>query len=192
MQKKMVISLAVVAALMLTVLAVNLVMAAASTVAAPNLKATAIEAIKPTAVNAVESNALEAIKPITQDASVVISPDQIENEEQLKELVPLTPEEAEGNIYPVRHRFLMWTNDGVHIMWGIYGNGRFVGTDNLGKKCWGIYGRGIFAGFYDGGFFWGKYENGAWKAQYLFGLRQSQGKYVLFPALTTNSNAAYP
>jgi hypothetical protein len=83
----------------------------------------------------------------------------------------------------------MWTDDGVHIMWGVFGNGRFVGTDNLGKRCWGIYGRGIFAGFYDGEFFWGKYENGAWKAQYLFGLENSYGKYVTFPTpVTTSAN----
>lgn len=175
MQKKMVSSIAAVAALMLAVLAVNLVMAATSTIVPSNVKATAIE----------------AVKPISQEASI-ISPEQAENVEQLKELVPATPEEAESSIYPVKHRFLMWTNDGVHIMWGIYGNGRFVGTDNLGKRCWGIYGRGIFAGFYDGTFFWGKYSNGSWKAQYLFGLRQSHGKYVLFPALTTTSSIVPP
>ncbi|MCW4007217.1 MAG: hypothetical protein NWF09_00795 [Candidatus Bathyarchaeota archaeon] len=176
MQKKMVISIAAVAALMLAVLAVNLVMAATSTVVTSNVKA----------------NAIEAVKPISQETSSIISPEQAENVEQLKELVPATLEEAESNIHPVKHRFLMWTNDGVHIMWGIYGNGTFVGTDNLGKRCWGIYGRGIFAGLYDGIFFWGKYCNGSWKAEYLFGLRQSHGKYVLFPALTTTSSAAPP
>jgi hypothetical protein len=69
----------------------------------------------------------------------------------------------------------------------VYGNGRFVGTDNLGKRCWGIYGRGVFAGFYDGEFFWGKYGNGAWKAQYLFGLENSYGKYVTFPVPAVSS-----
>lgn len=106
-------------------------------------------------------------------------------------MAPATPEEAERSIYPVRRRFLMWTHDGMHIMWGFYGNGRFVGTDNLGKRCWGIYGKGVFAGFYDGEFFWGKYCNGSWKAEYLFGLEYSRGKYVLFPqpAITTESAA---
>ena len=85
----------------------------------------------------------------------------------------------------------MWTYDGVHIMWGVFGNGRFVGTDNLGKRCWGIYGRGIFAGFYDGEFFWGRYNNGAWKAQNLFGLKYSYGKYVIFPQPTV-TNAVIP
>lgn len=104
------------------------------------------------------------------------------NIEQLKPLIPKTPEETEAAIYPPRTRFLMWTHDGTHIMWGICGNGRFVGTDNLGKRCWGIYGNGIFAGFYDGEFFWGRYSNGAWRAQYLFGLRYSYGRYLLFPS----------
>lgn len=68
----------------------------------------------------------------------------------------------------MRARFLMWTYDGVHIMWGFCGNGRFTGTDNLGNHCWGIYGKGVFAGFYEGEFFWGRYSNGTWKAQGLF------------------------
>ncbi len=172
MQKKIKISIAAVATLMLVILAVNLAMGATS------------------AANTPAANALEAVKP---DDNLLISPEQAEDKEQLKAIAPATPEEAEANIYPVRHRFLMWTNDGVHIMWGIYGNGRFVGTDNLGKRCWGIYGKGIFAGFYDGEFFWGKYCNGTWKAEYLFGLEHSRGKYVLFPspAITTD-NAAPP
>jgi hypothetical protein len=177
MQKKIKISIAAVAALMLVILTVNLAMAATSAVNTP----------------APAANALKAIEEIKPDDGIVISPEQAEDKEQLKEIAPATPEEAESSIYPIRSRFLMWTHDGVHIMWGIYGNGRFVGTDNLGKRCWGIYGRGIFAGFYDGEFFWGKYCNGTWKAEYLFGLEHSRGKYVLFPtpAITTD-NAASP
>jgi hypothetical protein len=75
-------------------------------------------------------------------------------------------------------------------MWGSYGNGRFVGTDNLGKRCWGIYGKGIFAGFYAGEFFWGKYDGGKWKAEYLFGLENSSGAYVLFPPPAIASDSA--
>lgn len=137
------------------------------------------------AVNLVVASTLTSAmnKGIMEDETgIVISAEQAEDETQLKQLTPATPEEAERSIYPVRTRFLMWTADGVHIMWGVYGNGRFVGTDNLGKRCWGIYGRGVFAGFYEGEFFWGKYENGAWKAQYLFGLENSYGKYVTFPS----------
>ncbi|MCW4031170.1 MAG: hypothetical protein NWE80_02270 [Candidatus Bathyarchaeota archaeon] len=168
MQKEIKISLASVAVLMLLVLAVNLVMAATSVANAP----------------ALEMNAIEEVEIMDSTAINVVSPEQAESLEQLKELAPETLEEAENSIYPIRRRFLMWTYDGLHIVWGFYGNGRFVGTDNLGKRCWGIYGRGIFAGFYDGKFFWGKYCNGAWKAEYLFGLEYSRGEYVLFPQLT--------
>ena len=152
------ISVAAIAMLLLGLLAVNLVMAA--TPAASVL-------------TKIDAGIVSAEQP----------PDEIE---KLKSLIPETPEEAETAIYPTRNRFLMWTNDGVHIMWGTSGNGIFVGTDNQGKRCWGIYGNGIFAGFYEGEFFWGRYSNGAWKAQYLFGLRYSYGKYVLFrsPTLT--------
>ncbi len=176
MQKKIKISMAAIAAVMLVILAVNLAMAATSAVNTPALAA----------------NTLEAIDEIKPDDGIAISPEQAEYREQLKEIAPATPEEAESSIYPIRSRFLMWTHDGVHIMWGVYGNGRFVGTDNLGKRCWGIYERGVFAGFYDGEFFWGRYCNGTWKAEYLFGLEYSRGKYVLFPspAITTDNTAA--
>ncbi len=173
MQKKIKISIAAVAALLLLVLAVNLVMGATSTLSAP-----------------AGANKLEDVEKINEDDGVVISAEQAEDAEQLKELAPDTLEEAEASIYPVRCRFLMWTHNGVHIMWGTCGNGRFVGTDNLGKRCWGIYGRGVFAGFYDGEFFWGRYCNGTWKAEYLFGLEYSRGKYVLFPPLVIASDDA--
>lgn len=153
MRNKSKISIAVITVLLLGLLAVNIAIGAT-----------------PTANSANQNN---------PEVSAEQPPEDIE---QLKALIPKTPEEAESAIYPARNRFLMWTHDGMHIMWGIYGNGRFVGTDNLGKRCWGIYGQGIFAGFYDGEFFWGKYANGAWKAQYLFGLRYSHGRYVLFPS----------
>jgi hypothetical protein len=116
----------------------------------------------------------EAEAPIAGDAEL----------ERLQRLAPATFEAADVQIHPVRHRFLLWTRDGAHIMWGSYGNGRFVGTDNLRKRCWGIYGKGVFAGFYDGEFFWGRYCNGTWKARYLFGLNASQGHYILFPRIT--------
>jgi hypothetical protein len=137
------------------------------------------------------ANSLEKVSEDQNDDGIImILPEQADDKEQLKELAPATPEEAERSIYPLRRRFLMWTNDGVHVMWGIYGNGRFVGTDNLGIRCWGIYGKGIFAGFYNGEFFWGKYDNGAWKAEYLFGLEYCYGSYVLFPSLTITSEGA--
>ena len=102
--------------------------------------------------------------------------------DELKALVPDNYAETETRLPPQRTRFLLYTNDGKHIMWGYVGNGYFVGTDNLGKRCWGIYGNGVFAGFYDGEFFWGRYRSGHWKAEGLFGLNYSRGKYILFPS----------
>jgi hypothetical protein len=174
MHKKIKISIAAVAALMLVVLAVNLAMAATSV------------------ANNTPISVANSTEKINQDDGVIISAEQAEDKAQLKEIAPATPEEAESNIYPVRSRYIMWTKDGVHIMWGIYGNGRFVGTDNLGKRCWGIYGRGVFAGFYGGEFFWGKYSNGSWKAEYLFGLGNSSGSYVLFPSPVASTGAVSP
>jgi len=103
--------------------------------------------------------------------------------EKMKEMIPKTFEETDALIVPIRNRFLMWTNDGRHIMWGFYGNGYFSGTDDLGKKAWGIYGKGIFAGFYDGQFFYGMYRNGNWKAMYLFNEKITHGRYITFPAV---------
>jgi len=154
MLNKKKISIAAIAMLLLGLLAVNMAMAATPTA----------NAISPR-----KTNAVSAAQP----------PADIE---KLKPLIPKTPEAAEASIYPIRTRFLMWTYDGVHIMWGSCGNGIFAGTDNIGKRCWGIYGNGVFAGFYGGEFFWGRYSNGAWGAQYLFGLRYSYGKYLLFPS----------
>ena len=102
--------------------------------------------------------------------------------EDLKEMVPGTYEETDAQICQ-RTRFLLYTHDGKHIMWGFVGNGYFVGEDNLGKRCWGIYGKGVFAGFYDGEFFWGKYRCGHWKAVGLFGENYTHGKYILFPEI---------
>ena len=103
--------------------------------------------------------------------------------DDIKERVLETYEETDAQIVR-RVRFLMYTHDGKHVMWGYVGNGYFVGQDNLGKRCWGIYGRGIFAGFYDGEFFWGKYRCGNWKAIGLFDENYSHGKYILFPTAT--------
>ncbi len=157
----------VVATLLLGAMAANLAMGAVTTSSGSKAKAVNANTIADT------SNVDGAVPPVATP-----------NLDKLKQLVPKTAEDAENRIMPVRTRFLMWTNDGRHIMWGICGNGFFTGTDNLGKRCWGIYGNGIFAGFYDGDFFWGKYYNGAWKAYGLFGLRYSQGQYVLFPQPT--------
>ena len=104
-------------------------------------------------------------------------------------MIPQTYEETEALMSPLCNRFLMWTHNGKHIMWGYYGKRHFVGIDNQGKRCWGIYGRGVFAGFYDGEFFYGRYNNGYWKARYLFDLDQSHGQYILFPRPTITVDA---
>jgi hypothetical protein len=112
--------------------------------------------------------------------------------EKLKAEVPKSLADTQASIVPVKTKYLMYTADGNHIMWGIYGNGRFTGTDNNGKQCWGIYENGVFAGFYDGTLFTGKYSNGAWSAQNLFGLNTCSGKYVLFPSPVASVTSAAP
>ncbi|MBN1358888.1 hypothetical protein JW988_09000 [Candidatus Bathyarchaeota archaeon] len=186
MHKKIKVSMAAVAALILVVLAVNLAMAATFVANTSDIEANNLEAAEK--INPDESVTVD--ESIIFDDGIVISPEQAEDTEQLKELTPESFEEAESSICPVRSRFILYTGNGVHVMWGAYGNGRFVGTDNLGNRCWGIYGKGVFAGFYDGEFFWGRYCNGIWKAQYLFGLNYSRGEYVLFPAPALTVDAA--
>ena len=102
---------------------------------------------------------------------------------ELKEQVPAKYELAEIEVDAVEipKRFLMWTNDGAHIMWGRVGNGYFVGQDDLGKRVWGVFGNNMFAGLYDGEFFYGHYKWGRWHAYNLFGLEKSAGRYIVFP-----------
>jgi len=170
MKKTYSISLAAISALLLVIMASNLVMASISD----------LSTIGATNVQKLNTVAIE------------ISPEIVDDVTALVDLAPETYEEAEASILPVRSRFILWTGNGAHVMWGSYGNGRFVGKDNLGKRCWGIYGKGVFAGFYDGDFFYGKYENGNWKAQYLFGLDNSRGEYKLFPAPTLTADDVAP
>jgi hypothetical protein len=105
--------------------------------------------------------------------------------ESLCNAVPSTFDETEAQLSTQRIRFLLYTHDGKNIMWGFVGKGYFIGNDNNGKRCWGIYGNNVFAGFYDGKFFWGRYRSGNWKAEGLFELDYSSGKYILFPSITT-------
>jgi hypothetical protein len=123
----------------------------------------------------------DLIKPVTA-SDLVNTAEQIPLEvEELRKKIPATFEEANAFIPARRNKYLMWTHDLAHVMWGVYGGGHFVGTDNLGKHAWGIYGNGYFAGFYDEHFFWGKYSNTEWKAQGLFGMRSCYGRYTLAP-----------
>lgn len=184
MKNKLKISAATFAAFLLVVLAVNL---ASASIAVPKAAGSA--------TNLSTANIAEIAPPSITSPTVTPKPDvttpiTIDEVEKLRTEIPKTIQEAEANMPPIRTRYLMYTNDGVHIMWGAFGNGRFVGTDNQGKTCWGIYGHGIFAGFYDGQFFWGKYSDGVWKAEYLFGLNTASGKYITFPlpAVTASTN----
>ncbi len=155
MQHKIKISIAIFTVLILGALATNLVLGAGT-----NTNTTSL---------CVDETALEM--SVTEDVEALVP------------MIPKTLEEAEAEIVPLRTRYLMWTHDGVHIMWGFCGNSRFTGTDNSGKHCWGIYGKGIFAGFYDGEFFWGRYRNGNWTAQDLFKPGKTHGRYILFPTV---------
>lgn len=106
--------------------------------------------------------------------------------DELKAEIPKSYDATQEKITdfaPVPTRFLLWTRDGKHIMWGTYANGHFVGMDNEGKKAWGIYRNGVFAGFQDGRFFYGRYSKGRWYARGLFGLRSAAGRYVVFPTI---------
>jgi len=140
------------------------------------------------AASDVETPQSPAPVSVTADSSATaVAPNRLQEMdlESLRGAVPGTYEETDAQILAQRIRFLLYTHDGKHVMWGFVGNGYFIGTDNLGKRCWGIYGNSIFAGFYDGDFFWGKYRGGNWKAEGLFGMNYSHGKYILFPAPTT-------
>jgi hypothetical protein len=105
----------------------------------------------------------------------------------LRDRIPNTLEKAEASIPPLRTRYIMWTHDLKHVMWGRYGSGYFVGTDNQWKRTWGIYGNTIFAGLYDGTFFIGRYGQGQWCARYLFGERWSQGRFLGRPSPTVST-----
>jgi hypothetical protein len=191
MRKKIVISIAVVSLLLIGIMATSVF--ASSTTMAQNNSATK----KANVSNQLQANAASAVPkqagPVREQtqlreqtqnavANQAGEPSEIDVEE-LESLVPRTYEEADSQL-STRTRFLMYTHDGKHIMWGFVGNNHFVGTDNLGKRCWGIYGKGVFAGFYDGDFFWGRYRNGNWKAEGLFGENYAHGKYILFPTTT--------
>jgi biopolymer transport protein ExbD len=205
MRRKIAISIAVVAMLLIGIMVTSVF---ASDAALANISS----AKKANAANQLQANAVtvtpEQTSPIREQTHEQLQAqeqtkeqlqEQTQNQEtnqvgeppendvnvaELEKTVPRTYEEADARLVPTRTRFLMYTHDGKHIMWGWVGNGYFVGTDNMGKRCWGIYGNGVFAGFYDGDFFWGRYRNGNWKAEGLFGEKYTYGKYVLFPIPT--------
>jgi len=164
-----VVALLLVGVIATSVLASDMGLANNTSVSKEQMEATAVA--KPETVASVQADSLVPENVNVLDLDI----------EDLKQIVPDTYEEVDAQVSVTRVRFLLYTDDGEHIMWGFVGNGYFVGQDNLDKRCWGIYGKGVFAGFYDGEFFWGKYDSGNWRAIGLFGENYSQGKYILFP-----------
>jgi len=201
MRKKIFVSMVVVALLLIgimatSVLASNVNLARNTNVSnelLPNAESVTAESldpvreISPASVIPAEVEELPKIDAVKELEEIDDENLEEMDVEDLEESVLGTYEETDSRICQ-RIRFLLYTHDGKHIMWGFVGNGYFVGKDNLGKRCWGIYGKGIFAGFYDGEFFWGKYRCGNWKAVGLFGENYTHGKYILFP--TTNIEPA--
>lgn len=201
MERKYRIPMAVATVLILGVLATNSVEAASSIQRAlvlanvASLPVKAAEPLIPKSVEEIRASPLSWSRPMSQAAlslstSEEPAPEEMPDEaEELRKAVPSDYEEAEAQVRPLTNRFLMWTHDLEHIMWGYYRNGFFVGTDNLGKRSWGIYGNGFFAGFYDGEFFWGKYNNGIWKAVDLFGEKLTHGRFVVYPRAAVQATA---
>ena len=196
MKKKMAISMTVVALLLIGVMATSVLATktplsidaslAKNTAVSNQLRAKAVAvspadfAVRP----APGPEANDDVPEVGDDGNKLqeVAYDDLEamDVDEIKERVLATYEETDARI-TTRVRFILYTHDGEHVMWGYVGNGYFVGQDNQGKNCWGIYGNGVFAGFYDTEFFWGKYRCGNWKAMGLFGENYSFGKYVLFP-----------
>jgi hypothetical protein len=190
-RKKIVISTALLTVLIISITATTVLASNPKLLTNMNVQKESLTTVKP-----IKTESLSSIRNVSPTAIIpdeiekppeineIVKPEEIDVE-KLRELIPQTYEEVEAEILPLprRTRFLMYTHDGKHIMWGYIGNGRFFGQDNLDKRFWGIYGKGIFGGFYDGEIFWGRYSNGQWKAIYLFGEQYTHGKYILFPII---------
>jgi hypothetical protein len=202
MKTKIVVSMVVVALLLVGIMATSVLASnttlAKNTDASKELRANDVS-VKPNgAVSVQEVSPAALIPPKDEELpenDVTDETDDLKriDVDALRESVPGTYEEVDSLVCK-RVRFLLYTHDGKHIMWGFVGDGYFVGKDNLGKRCWGIYGKGVFAGFYDGEFFWGRYRGGNWKAMGLFGENYAHGKYILFPTtnITPEITATYP
>lgn len=198
MRKKIAISIGIVSLLLVSIMATTVLASNPKLMTNMNVQKESLATVKPVTTESLSS--VRNVSPTSvipneiekpPEINVIVKPEDIDIE-KLKELVPETYEEVEAELLPLprRTRFLMYTHDGKHIMWGYIGNGRFFGQDNLGKRCWGIYGKSIFGGFYDGEIFWGRYRNGQWKAVHLFGEQYTHGEYVLFPIGTLEPTLA--
>jgi len=115
------------------------------------------------------------------DANAQLTVKAVMNKDTATKLIPQTYAEADKAMILPRNKFLLYTLDGNNIMWGEFSKGYFKGQDTSGKYTWGIYGKDVFAGFYDGDFFWGRYRSGSWTAYGLFNLNFARGRYVVFP-----------
>lgn len=130
--------------------------------------------------------AVESVNKNIDSLSGILVDVDIENSDEVynavKSYLPVSYEETESSLQNVlTRRFILWTHDGVHVMWGKYGRYVFVGEDNEGVKVWGIYHKGFFAGFYGDKFFHGRYNNHRWRAVGLFGENFSYGGFLTFP-----------
>ncbi len=130
---------------------------------------------------------IAAVESVSVDSlSETLAGVDMENSDEVynavKSYLPASYEEIESSLQnTLTRRFILWTHDGVHVMWGKYGKHVFVGEDNEGVKVWGIYHKGFFAGFYGDEFFHGRYNNHRWKAVGLFGENVSYGGFLTFP-----------
>jgi len=190
-RKKIGISIAIISLLLVGIMATTVLASDPKLLTNRDIQKESLTAAKPVTTESLSS--VREVSPTSvtpneiaepPESNELVKPEEIDIE-KLKELVPETYEEVEAEVLPLprRTRFLLYTHDGKHIMWGNVGNGRFFGQDNLGKRCWGIYGKGFFAGFYNGEFFWGRYRDGNWKAEGLFGANYAHGEYILFPTV---------
>ena len=125
----------------------------------------------------------------------------------------MTEDEDQSMIMPpyyLKKNFIMYTDDGTHVMWGeihpdVYSNvvaegedifteysySYFTSKDSDGRKAFGVIKGNEFFGFYDYDYSYDSYRNkkvffhgsiygNEWKAQGLFGLKSGHGKIKMF------------
>lgn len=87
---------------------------------------------------------------------------------QEETVMPVSFEDAEMLAGSKLRTTAMWDYSGTHLLVIHYGKNLFYGqiydtkkisNPQEGNEIWGIYGKGSMSGFYDGGFFWGSYQN---------------------------------
>ena len=188
MKQKKVLKLCLTSIFVISLVAMTMVTLAS---ALPVSATAAANLVSPTKTSAVPNTctlvvASTASDPITLPAEI---PAEVL---KLRDQLPATIDDAEAKTVPVLGRFVMYTYDLRHILWGQFGNHYFTGVDNMGVRVWGIYGQGYFAGLYNGQFFWGKYSCSLWSARNLFKLNYACGRYVTTPLPAATSNSIQP